>query len=162
MRGLHHLHQPAEGGPQRYPPGGVPYSQDGVPSGALISSIFKDVVKNIYLEPFFDYAREQRASVFLYVVQSPVYSFQVQPWCLAESLTENVLRGKPVRKVAALTPTFLPTFAIRLKSRSWCPHFFFKFPTILNLLFFKKSLYTMCLHSKHIDCTYIMAREVDA
>ena len=38
----------------------------------------------------------------------------------------DVQRGKPVRKLAALTPTFLPTFAIRLKSRLWCPHLFFK------------------------------------
>jgi len=48
----------------------------------------------------------------------------------------SALRGEPVRKVATLTQTFLPTFAISLKSRSWCPHFFLFFPAILNI--FKK------------------------
>ena len=54
------------------------------------------------------------------------------------AIYSNIQRGKPVRKVAALTHTFLPTFVIRLKSKSWCPHFFFK-PTILNI--FEKPLY---------------------
>ena len=67
-------------------------------------------------------------------------------WILFPTFLKNIvfcnllylLRGKHVRKVAALTPIFLPTFVIRMKSRSWCPHFFFKFRTILNI--FEKSL----------------------
>ena len=45
----------------------------------------------------------------------------------------------PYEKVATLTLTFLSTFASRLKSRSGCQHFSFKFPAISNI--FKISLY---------------------
>ena len=56
----------------------------------------------------------------------------------------NFWEVDPYEKVATLTLTFHPTFAFRLKSRSRCPHFFFKFPTISNIC--KKSFYI--LHKK--------------
>ena len=57
---------------------------------------------------------------------------------------------KPLWKSCYFNSTFLATLVSRLKSRSGCPHFSFKFPTISNYLIYFKN---HCLWNSHNKLT---------
>ena len=65
--------------------------------------------------------------------------YMLAPLCLKKKIYLVNREVNPYAKVATLCQTFLPTFGIRLKSRSRCPRVFFNFRTISKIQ--KKILY---------------------